>query len=436
MKSIFSSSDIAARFRSGLFWNVVSAGLTQGSALLANIIIARILGKEVFGEFSLVQSTLLTFAGIAQVATGMMATKFVAEYRSVNKLLTGRILGLCSWVTFITGCVATLIIIFSASWVAESVWVAPQLSKGLWLASAFVLFSVMNGYQMGALAGLESYKALSVVGAIQGVLHLVLCAWFVLNWGLYGVLTAFSISAFLRWSVTSWILKKEASRQGIAVSRSLDVFKENRLLFHFALPAAITGLSSMPAIWLGNTLLARQTGGYAELGGYNAANNLRVLMLMLPILLNNVGMALINDKFGTKDSAGYWGIFRVNMITTAALSISGAVAMVVLGNWVMSWYGNGFVTGYDTVLIVLALAIVPEALSIAAYQLIQSQGRMWISFFAVALPRDLLMVLLAYWLIPIWKGVGLAMAYSISWLLAFLLIVAIVKQLGLHRTKI
>jgi len=102
---------LRARFLHGITWNVVNALFTQGSVFLSNVIIANLLGREIFGEYGMIQSTLLTVSGIAQVATGITATKYVAEYRSTDKEKTGRILGLCSTVTFLTGCVATLLLL-------------------------------------------------------------------------------------------------------------------------------------------------------------------------------------------------------------------------------------------------------------------------------------------------------------------------------------
>ena len=68
----------------------------------------------------------------------------------------------------------------------------------------------------------------------------------------------------------------------------------------------------------------------------------------------------------------------------------------------------------------------------AAYQVIQSQTKMWLSFFAIAIPRDVLIVGLAYLLIPTHGAKGLAAAYTIAWTVAALVIGAIVYHIGLH----
>src|SRR5579863_9428136 len=160
---------LPGRFRIGVTWNVIAAVLTQGGNFLSNIVIANMLGREAFGAFGIIQSTVLASAGIAQIATGITATKYVAEFRSRAPERAGKLLGLCSAVTLATGIAATLLVWFCAPWLAAHALKDPSLTGGLRIASFCVLFAVMNGYQLGALAGLESYRVLAIGSGAQGV---------------------------------------------------------------------------------------------------------------------------------------------------------------------------------------------------------------------------------------------------------------------------
>ena len=57
---------------------------------------------------------------------------------------------------------------------------------------------------------------------------------------------------------------------------------------------------------------------------------------------------------------------------------------------------------------------------------------MWLSFFAVALPRDISLVIFTYITVPSYGAIGLALAYTISWVLALIIIISIVWRMGLH----
>lgn len=421
-------SHLGGRFGHGVFWNLVGTVFAQGSVFLTAIILARILGKEVFGELGMIQSTLLTLTSIAQVSTGLTATKYVAEFRDADKARAGRVLGLCSVLTLATGVVATALLVISAPWVAERVLAAPHLAMSLTISAAFVLFSVMNGYQIGALAGLESYKSISIYGAMLGAAHLAVCGLGAALWGLHGALVGMALSALLRWWVYGWVLGRETKKQGITIRRR-EGLREREILHRFALPAALSGLTTMPAIWLGNALLVQQPNGYTEMGLYSAVNNIRLLMLVLPALLNNVGVAVLNNKFGNRDGDGYLGLYYANAKVTAVIAVVGVAMMVTLSAFIPGWYGMESSDTSKRLILILALAIVPEALSVSLYQLIQSGERMWVSFILVALPRDLTMIALGTILIPMWGGVGWALAYALSWGMAFVVIVALVFRL-------
>lgn len=424
---------LGGRFGRGVFWNLVGTLFAQGSVFLTAIILARLLGKEVFGELGMIQSTLLTLTSIAQVSTGLTATKYVAEFRDADKERAGRVLGLCSVLTLATGVVATVLLLISAPWVAEHMLAAPHLSVSLSISAAFVLFSVMNGYQIGALAGLESYKSISLYGALLGAAHLAVCGLGGMRWGLHGALGGMAVSAFLRWGIYAMVLRREIDKQDIKIQRRGGL-RERKILLRFALPAALSGLTTMPAIWLGNAFLVRQPNGYTEMGIYSAAMNLRTMVLFVPILLNGVAVSLINSHKGQKNSKSYASAFLLNLKLTVATVSVGAALMWMFGEWGLKIFGSDFVSENARELILLmSISVMLEAIGVAVYQLIQSHGKMWISFFAIALPRDILIVVTAYAFTQDYGSAGLAGAYALGCLFALVMKLGLSYKLGLHN---
>lgn len=417
------------RLARGVTWNIIGALFSQGSIFLCNIILANILGRTGYGEFGMIQNTTLTLAGVAQLATGYTATKYVAEYRFTDRERTGRILGLCSIFSGGMGCLATFLMLGASPWLAESLLKAPHLGTGLMIASGSVLFSVLNGYQVGALAGLESYAAIARISAFHGVLHLTICSVAAWLWGLNGALAGFVVSSLLRWIIFYRVLILASVGQAIFFIYK-GIWKEADIILKFALPAALSGLFSMPAIWLVNTFLVRQPDGYSQMGLYSAANSLKTVILILPQLINNVGMSLMNSQKGLGHNADYRKTFWLNLVLTGSIVIAGALFVAIFGSWILRVFGKDFVAGH-TVLLVLALAAIPEAVALAAYQVVQSQGKMWLSFAAVVVPRDCTNILAAYFLIPPLGAVGMAAAYTIAQMMALSCIAMIVWRIGL-----
>src|SRR5260370_28006853 len=91
---VASAASLQLRFQTGIVYNTIGAVFNQGSTFGFNIIVANLLGRQVFGEYAMIQSTLATLALIAQLAVGYTATKYIAEFRSTDPQRAGRILGM------------------------------------------------------------------------------------------------------------------------------------------------------------------------------------------------------------------------------------------------------------------------------------------------------------------------------------------------------
>jgi len=412
---------------------VTGAILNNGANFLTNIAIANLLGREIFGQYGMIQSTLSTFVGVAYAAGGITATKYIAEFRSSDKERAGRVLGLCSATTMVTGTIATLLVLFSAPWLASTTLKAPFLAKSLQIAAAIIFFTVTNAYQMGALAGLESYREWAIANGLQGPIQLGICTLAAWKWGLQGAVVGLLTTSAVRWLILQLALKKEAIKQGIFI-RYKGLWQERSILLGFALPAAISSLSAAPAIWLGNTFLVRQSGGYSQLALFSAALNLKNVVMFLPLLLNNVGMSLLNNQRGENNRLRYRKVFWTNVLMTAASAIGGAVFIGISGSHLLRLFGKSFPEAFPTLVILLCCAIV-ESVAMAVYLIISSEEKMWLALLAIVLPRDCALVLLAYQLTAKYGVVGLGLAHAIAWLLCATVIFWCAFTIGLRPKR-
>lgn len=423
---------LGMRLQRALSWNLAGAACTSGCNFALTVIVARLLGREQFGQFGMVQSTAITLSGIAQLATGYTATKYVAEFRASDKPRAGRVIGLCSAVATATAALATLTLLFAGRWLATESLKAPQLSTDLMIASAFVCFATMNGYQSGVLAGLESYGAMARALVISSVANLAVAILGVLAAGLPGLLLGIGVGAAIQWAVFRQRLLVECRAKGIVVSYR-DMGRERAIAFRFALPASISGLISMPAAWMANMFLARQAEGFSELALYSAAASLRSLILFLPLLLNRISMSLLNHERGRQDESVYRRLFLMNLAMTAGLIVLGIGGVAVAGPTLLTAFGKSFTAGYSVLIIVLA-ATAFEGIGQAPYQIIQSDERMWLSLGAIVLPRDITLVVAAYVLTPRFGAAGLATATAIASALSLISTALLAWKIGIRTT--
>jgi len=406
-----SKSGLRARIINGTFWNLIATVSGQGSTFVIGIMIARILQLKQYGEYTIILSTLLSLAGIVQLSIGQTVTKYVSEYRSVDIHKVGRILSLCLSVSVLSAALGAIILITLAHLISTYVLKSPHLYSALIMGSGFLFFSVINGYQMGALAGLEGYRSLAKAGIASAVVTMIFVTAGAFFYDLEGAVIGLSLSAILRFVFHFIWLRLEIFKHGI----SLIYFKwksEIRILLHFAIPAAAAGFYSIPAIWLANSMLVRQINGYEQMALFGAAFSIRTFVLFIPNVFNTVGLSILNHLKGNNHSGQYRRVFKLNVLVILAMTTTAAAIVGVFGELGLGMFGHKFTAGLS-VLWVLLVATIPESLLIGLSQYLQSQEKIWLTLFSINIPRETLLVILAYFLIPKFGALGLAYTYLI-----------------------
>ena len=406
--------NLRARLRQGIAWNFISVFFNQGSTFIAAILLARLLGRQQFGEFAVVQGTVVTLANIAALATGSTATKYVAEFRSTDPEKAGRILGLCEAVSTGMALLVALVLLIGAPWLTDVTLNAPHLAPALRVGAGTLFFATLIGFQTGALAGLEGYRLLAPAGVVGGLLYVLFAVGFAWRWGVAGGIGGILAANALQWLLLRRLTRIECARHGIAFRRQ-SLLRERRVILHFALPAALSGFISLPTLWLSQAILARQPDGLTQIALYSAAFNLMSLVRFLPAITNNVGASLLNHQKGVHDARRYAKMFWSNIVMSGTVALAGGVGVYLLGPLLLRLYGEDFQAAYPA-LGVLLIAVVIEALAIATYQVIQSREKMWISFFGILIPYCLCFILASHTLSPRYGAVGLATAYALGWL--------------------
>lgn len=259
------------RFARGAFWSLIAALLSEGFALLALVVAARMLGKEGYGELGIIRGTIGMLGIIAGLGVGITATKHVGEYRANMPQRAGRIVGLMLLMAGISSSVAALILLLGAPLLAKYALNAPHLVVELRIACILLILNILTGAQYGVLAGLEAFKALARVGFVRGVLNFLFIVLGILYYGaVAGVLLGMAVAETLALLYGQISVQRQTRNQGICISYRTFA-AEVSILWKFSLPAMVSQTLCGPIMWAAYTILVNQRGGYAELGIFTAA---------------------------------------------------------------------------------------------------------------------------------------------------------------------
>jgi O-antigen/teichoic acid export membrane protein len=402
----------------------------QGSTLAMNLFVANLLGREIFGKYSVVQSTAVTALQLAQFATGYTATKYVAENRLANPERASRIMTLCGLIAVGSSFIAAIALVIGGHALATDVLHVTSLAPALRWSAGIVFFGVNSGFLTGALTGLEEYRALGLCGVAAGTLYSATCAIGAALGGLDGAIVGL-IAAYLGQAVLlAMALRAALPRHRLTVTTH-RLRDESGVLFRFAIPAALGGLSGLPALWLASAALVRTSDGLNQVAIYAAAFNLRIAAGFVPNVMNGVGLAVLNNERGHGDAASYRAAFWTNWGTVVGFATLAAGALALLAPFAMRLFGRDFVAGSMTARILLVAAVI-EAISLATCQVLHNRERLWLTLVTYSLPRDLVLVALAFVLSGRAGAVGLAMAYLSAQVVSALFVAIAVGRIGVR----
>ena len=412
-----SQDSLHARFARGVAWSLVSNLVSQGLKLVASVVSARLLGQVSFGELGMINSTVMLFGVFAGSGLGMAATKYVAELRSREPEQAGRVIGFLLKLASATGGFVALVVFLFAPLVASRALDAPHLAIELRIGCAMLVLNALNGVQLGALAGMESFRSLALVNFVGGLVHLpsiALGSWFL---GLRGVVGAYVAVAVITWLISQIVLRHECASLGIPLSYQ-KARAEWSILWEFALPALVVSMSTQPFAWLARVLLANQPNGYAEVGIFTAAFSWTNVLLFLPQQVSQPSMPILSNLYGQGRTKAAARLIRTTLSLTVTLSFLVAMPLMLLSPHIMGAYGESFGASW-LVLVIILVAYTVGAGTLVFRNVFAASGRMWWQalhsmIWGIALVG--IAVLLA--------GYG-ALGLSVAYLIAFIALLAI-----------
>ena len=393
------------RFARGAVWSLIGAFLAQGSNVVASVITARLLGREQFGEYGMIQSTVGMLGILAGLGLGVTATKYVAEFRFLDPARAGRIIALGCATSVVAGGLLALCLAVWAPLLAARTLNAPPLAHELRIASVLLFFNALNGAQTGALAGFEAFPAIARINLVRGLVTLPVAACLAILWRLPGAVWALALTAGVTCFLSQLALRQQCSALGIHPQLS-SAWKERRVLWTFSAPVFLSGAVVGPVTWAANAILVNQPGGYAEMAVFSAASQWRSGIGFVPGVLMQSALPLLSNLSARGDVLRYGKALRWNLILTG-VAASGVALPVILGApLIMQMYGPGFQHGW-LVLVVLAATATISCMNGVVGTAIVSGGSVWAGL-AFNCMWSAVFLTGCYCLIPMSHALGLA----------------------------
>ena len=408
------ASDIGSRIARGAFWSTGGAVISRGLMLVAAILVARILGLEVYGEYGMIRSTVNMFLVFAGFGLGMTATKHVAECRVSDPERAGRIMAISGLFAVGTGALVAIGLYVFAPWVATHTINAPHLVGELRVGAFILLLNSVNGAQTGALVGFEAFRSIAKVNLWTGLASFPLLISGAYWGGLRGAVWALSANMIINWLLNHLALRQEAARFKVPFS-VVGCLAEWPILWRFSLPAALGGIMVSPVVWTSNAMLVNQPAGYVQMGLFDAANQWRMAILFIPGVVGQIVLPMLANLNASDDQIRYKKVLKYNVLISSGVAFAVALPVALLACPIMRSYGLDFEEG-ALALILLSISTILITLNSVVGQAIASKGRMWIGFSFNLMWATVFLIFSYYFIYNGYGVTGLAFANIIAYL--------------------
>ena len=420
------TSDIGKRIAYGAFWSMTGTALGKFLVLVAGIICARILGKEIFGEFGMVRSTVGIFIVLGSAGIGITATRFISLYRTTDQSHSYSIYRLSLLFAFCSGMVLTVCLMPMAKTISEVVLHSPHLSTAIQIAALILFASILNATLNGVLTGLEDFKSIAIntfIGSSIESILMVLGAWYC---GLHGTIIGFGLGIAAQYIANHIAIRKDFKKYGITSTSHIER-KDYRLIYSYCIPATLSALTVAPAFFIIRAMVVRATS-YGELAIFEAADQWKVIILFIPTAVSQIVLPILSS---TTDGKKFSKALLANIALIGIVSVVVAVIISILSPYIMPLYGSSF--DNQTPLMLLAASTVFSSIANVIEMAVCSKEKMWQNF-ALNLVWATIMIVCAQ--MNINKGAtGLALAVLISYAIKCILFALYLKHINQHEDK-
>lgn len=365
------------------FWALLGSTLGKGLSLVAGIVVARFLGREVYGEYGTIKNTLVYIAIVSTFGFGYSATKFISEYIIQHKSQVYDLARKIQIITIIFSSVLALILIIFAKNIANIID-APHLSVTLRWSSFLIIFNAYTTTQISILSGFKAFKQISHINTITGIVTIITSTILTYVWGLNGAILSLLIA---------YIVQAIANNKALSISVSEDnkiekcPISEIYRMLKFSIPIALQESLYTIIHWATLYILIHHAN-YSEVGLSSAASLWSSVVIFIPAALKNVMFSYLSSS--TNHIKLVNKLLLINFASTAVPSF----ILICLSGFIAIMYGETFIALPKVLNVCLISAVFISISEVYCYEFIAS-GKPWVVFTA-RLIRDCSIVILSF----------------------------------------
>jgi O-antigen/teichoic acid export membrane protein len=411
-------SPIGKRIVSGTFWSVIGNGFGKMFTFIAMVLVARILGIQLYGELGLIRSATDIFIGLSSFGVGTAATTYIAELLSNDKQRVGRIIGLCYLFTLITCIGAGAFLYFAAPFICESsILRAPHLTGELRISIVILIFMTFMGTQAGVMSGFQDFRGQAFATIVSSMLSIPLYIGGSYYFGIYGAIIGIGVVSLVNVVANSIFIYRNTIKHQV-IYNFREAWRELSILWNLSLPIFLCGIMFCIFTAIYRLKLVSSPNGFYELGIYVAVTQIEMIVYYIPIQIGAVVLPLLSEQHGKKDIKKFFYLSNLSIGFNMIVTLVAVLPVIIFASPIMFLFGDTFTEGSIT-LIVVCFGLVFHAGLRGLYNECVNRHQMWKYFVMSFVSYLFQFILLSILLNRGFGALGMAIAYFFSYVVYF-----------------
>jgi len=380
--------------------------IAYGVRFVMGIVLARALGSEQYGLYSIAMTTATLLAGLSILGMSAALVRYVALF--VSKRDEEGVWGTLQVTIGIPTALSLILtagLFVAAHPVAELLFHEPKLTSSLRMVSLAIPFLTLNSTLADATRGFKKmqYTAISK-NIVQPIVKLLL----IMLLAIAGMTAVRALAAHTASLIASAVLLVYFLNSLFRLRRPLmSARRETRDIIMFSLPLY---LSRLVQAFRGNiqTVLLGALNSVTSVGIFTVVSQVNMMGRMFHDSLTEVSDPIVSDLYGRGEREELARYYRTMTKWTLTLNLPLFLVILLFPGPVLSIFGEDFVTGTVALIILAWGNLINAGTGICGVVLNMTGNTKWSLVNTVALSA--LLIGLNVWLIPNWGVVGAAVA--------------------------
>lgn len=354
------------------FWALIGNLFGKGLSVFSGILLAKILGKDGFGEYSLIKNPLFASSMFFTFGFGYLVTKLISVNLNNGFIVIKKIIKWSTSFTLIFSGVISLVLLLFSNYISINYF--GDLSFGSSIR-VFSIWNILNSYytlQIGIISGFRSFKKLVFISIASGLVLVSFTYFGSINYGILGAIWALVLYQFIHILLNVYLI-----RNSIKLIEEKNPSNESSLKFKDlvleVIPVGIQEGVYSVFTWI-TSLIILKFSSTSDFGLYNAAIQWSSIVLFIPGILRSVMLAHFSNANNQKMKKEM--IKNVLLLNFFVVIIPAALVALISGR-IEAYYGSAY-AGLGLLIIVSMIISVQLSFSNIYSQLFLSERLNWV----------------------------------------------------------